>query len=480
MISESRATAVRRVMRQQGAVVVSVNQRVDDTEFDTSIYGSALGVATPRPETVDTLTDACLWVLADVRLKLATSSVFGSSRTGVLHKLFVGAVADWICYDQFGVDTLPQLVRFFHGHRAELERIIDSRDHVAALQAHLEAGATRDFLIALLDLVSTVPLALLLQRCDLPLPNRQPEPTPAIVKFFHPVNRPIQYWMSETIGGTVAFIVYFSPACTYKVCQGCALPDLSSQAKILPHDLIEQTDYVFRTAWTEEELASIRTLVISNNGSVLDEPTFPQSVLLHSIQVAAARMPKLKRISLETRAEFVTPEKLASIAKVIELAGKPDLSFELALGVEVFDKHLRNRVIRKGLSDRAIQALVKSLGEAGGDLRCYMMLKPVPGISDHEAVDDIDQAIRFFDGLSQEYGVAITLHINPTYAAVGTELETAFRDGSFTPPNLDLMIDYLKQASPNHVRLYFGLNDEGLAVEGGSFDRPKMLTPFHG
>ena len=50
---------------------------------------------------------------------------------------------------------------------------------------------------------------------------------------------------------------------------------------------------------------------------------------------------------------------------MIELAGKPDLSFELALGVEVFDKHLRNRVIRKGLSDRAIQALVKSLGEGG-------------------------------------------------------------------------------------------------------------------
>ncbi len=467
-MSRAGLASVRRTLRDCGAKVVFVSEEVAGTELDSARYLAALKDGADWPEKIESITDACLSVLAHVQQRLASTGIFDRRGIPALNELIAGVLADWVCLDRLGIDTLAVVNDHFEARRASLEAMLSPTD-VSILMAHLKAGATRDFFIAALELISPVWPRDLLASAGLDMPNRQPAPTPAIVKFFHPVDRPIQYWTSETVGGTVAFVVYFSPACTYRVCLGCALPDLSSQARIRPYDMIEQTDYVFRQALSEDELDKVRTLVISNNGSVLDEPTFPQSVLLHAIQVAAAKMPRLRRISLETRAEFVTLEQLQSIARVIEMSGSDDLGFELALGVEVFDLDLRNKRMRKGLSNKAIASLAGLLGQTGGWLRCYMMLKSVPGMTDEDAIADIDNARTFFEALAEEHGLDVLLHINPTYAAIGTELERAFKTGAFVPPDLNKMVDYLRRSPTRKVQLHFGLNDEGLATKGGSF-----------
>lgn len=470
-ILPARLNQVRRTLRDLGARVIFVSEDVSNTSFDLDLYEAAILDRAELPDHIATATDACIWVLAHARQRL---SILGlrSDRSGrLLDNLIAASFADWICMERFQVDTLPAIVRQFNDCRESLLEIF-GKFEVNNLSALLKAGATRDFLVSALELISPYSVHELAEAAGLPAPNRTPAPTPAIVKFFHPVNRPIQYWTSPTIGGLVAFVVYFSPACTYRVCLGCALPDLSSQARIRPFDMIEQTDYTFRKAFSEKEMSDVRTLVISNNGSVLDEPTFPQSVLLHAVQVAAARMPALERLSFETRAEFVTREKLESLKTAVELADRPKLKLELSLGVEVFDLELRNKRVRKGLSNRAIAELVKLLAETGIGLRCYMMLKSVPGMTDEDAIADLEQARLFFEDLSKTHPVEITLHVNPTYAAVGTVLETELRNGNFTPPDLTRMVEHLRKIRLGNVRMHFGLNDEGLAAEGGSFINP--------
>ncbi|MEL7452537.1 MAG: hypothetical protein AAGJ50_04105, partial [Pseudomonadota bacterium] len=68
------------------------------------------------------------------------------------------------------------------------------------------------------------------------------------------------------------------------------------------------------------------------------------------------------------------------------------------------------------------------------------------------------------------YEIDVLLHINPTYAAIGTELETAFHENRFSPPDLNAFVSYLRTIAPERVKLHCGLNDEGLAVPGGSFN----------
>ena len=63
------------------------------------------------------------------------------------------------------------------------------------------------------------------------------------------------------------------------------------------------------------------------------------------------------------------------------------------------------------------------------------------------------------------------MHLNPTFVSVGTELDEAFRNGTYLPPQLQTVYEILSAVQLKNVPIYLGLNDEGLAVEGGSFIR---------
>ena len=112
------------------------------------------------------------------------------------------------------------------------------------------------------------------------------------------------------------------------------------------------------------------------------------------------------------------------------------------------------------------------VGQYGYDLKCYFMQKPIPGMTDDEAVDDIQRAIDYLDQVSGRFGVSINMHLNPTFVARGTPLEGAFREGRFLPPRLLDVARAAGHARGKRVSVFLGLFDEGLAVPGGSFIRP--------
>ncbi len=65
------------------------------------------------------------------------------------------------------------------------------------------------------------------------------------------------------------------------------------------------------------------------------------------------------------------------------------------------------------------------------------MLKPVPGITEEEAIEDIHLGINYLSELSCKHGINVNMHLNPTYVSYGTELETEFRKGNYQPPYLE-------------------------------------------
>jgi len=99
------------------------------------------------------------------------------------------------------------------------------------------------------------------------------------------------------------------------------------------------------------------------------------------------------------------------------------------------------------------------------------MQKPVPGMTDEEAIEDIRRAIDYLAETADRQGVAINMHLNPTYVAAKTMLEKALRKKQFTPPRLRDVAEAASHARGKRLSVFIGLSDEGLAVEGGSFIR---------
>jgi len=287
----------------------------------------------------------------------------------------------------------------------------------------------------------------------------------------HDPTRPALCWFQESIEGPVLFVVFYTQACRWSQCVGCNLPARMSARHVGFRSLMAQVDHLFDDPEIRERASQLRKVIVSNNGSVLDEATFSSTALIYLIAKANLHLPHLDVLCLETRVEYVDPPELEFMARALR-EGESPTALELAIGFEAFDDHLRNEVFRKGLNLPQFESLVQTVARHGFRLKCYFMQKPVPQMSDEAAIRDVHAAIDYLSGLARATGVPINLHLNPTYVAFGTPLEASFRRGEYTPPRLPDVARALLRAEGTPITVFAGLSDEGLACEGGSFIRP--------
>ena len=287
----------------------------------------------------------------------------------------------------------------------------------------------------------------------------------------HDPGRPADMWFQESEEGEILFIVFYCQACRWSRCLGCNLPSKMSGKHIGFKSLMAQIDYVFQHPEVSRRYNRLRKVIVSNNGSVLDEKTFSSTALMYLVAKLNLHLPNLSILSLETRVEYVDMEELEFIARALREGDSPT-AFELAVGFEAFDNRVRNAVFDKGLELTIFEKLCEMLASHSFRLKCYFMLKPVPGMSDEEAILDIHQAIDYLSGLAQRHEIKINMHLNPTYVASGTILEDSFRKGEYCPPRLRDVASAASYGQGKAITIFLGLSDEGLACEGGAFIRP--------
>ncbi len=287
----------------------------------------------------------------------------------------------------------------------------------------------------------------------------------------HDVGRPADWWFQESDEGLVLFLVFYTQACRWSLCTGCNLPSVGSQHHIGWRAIIRQTDAALRNAEVAPRLPEIAKVIISNNGSVLDEETFPTTALMYLVVQLSLHLPRLRVVSFETRVEYVDLSELGFLSRAMQERAAP-ADIELAIGFEAFDDEIRNKVFLKGLTLRAFEELLEKIAMPHFRLKCYFMQKPVPGMSDEDAVLDVQAGIDYFDAVSKSHGVPINMHVNPTYVARGTSLAEAYEQGLYAPPLLADVARAVLHGRGKNISIYVGLNDEGLAVDGGSFLRP--------
>jgi radical SAM enzyme (TIGR01210 family) len=286
----------------------------------------------------------------------------------------------------------------------------------------------------------------------------------------HDHSSPWKMWFQESEEGLILFVVFYSQACRWSQCLGCNLPSKMSQEHVSYKQLIHQIDHIFCHPQVVHKQEQIHKVIVSNNGSILDEDTFSSTALMYLLVQLNLKLTNLKVLSLETRAEYVEMAELEFLSRALaESDGETTL--EIAIGFEAFDDHIRNDIFFKGLTLKRLEQLVEEMAPYGFRLKCYFMQKPVPGMTEAEAVADIHAAIDYLGFLSDKYRVPINMHLNPTYVATGTKLEEAFQEGLFSPPLLTNVARAALQARNTPITIFIGLNDEGLAAEGGSFVR---------
>ena len=174
--------------------------------------------------------------------------------------------------------------------------------------------------------------------------------------------------------------------------------------------------------------------------------------------------PRLKLVSLESRAEFVEGWELEGLKQRLGAA-----ALEVAVGYETHDERIRNRVLKKGLSDRRFHDLCALCAEKGVRLKAYVMVKPDVSLSEKEAVDEAVRTLIFIGEIGDRLGLRVTAHLNPTYVARGSQLEKEFRDQGYKPPRLWSVVEIIQRVRCRELPIQVGLETEGLAVEGGLF-----------
>ncbi len=281
---------------------------------------------------------------------------------------------------------------------------------------------------------------------------------------------PADTWFQNPPEGLTLFIVLYTLTCQWSQCLGCNLPSQMSEYHISYKNIIKQIDYVFNHILDDKKKTELKKIILSNNGSVLDEKTFSTTALLYFIAMMNMNCPNIDTLTIETRPEYVDWEELEIIARALKEGDTPS-NLEVAIGFEAYDEIIRNEYFKKGLNLEVFEKFAEKMGKYGFKLKTYFMLKPVPQITEKEAIEDIKNGIDYLDGIAKKYSLYINMHLNPTYVARGTPLEDAFKNGEYGPPRLSDVVEIVKHAEGKDISLYIGLDDEGLAVENGSFIR---------
>lgn len=297
----------------------------------------------------------------------------------------------------------------------------------------------------------------------------------------HNPRLPADYWFQHPPVGLTLFLVLYTRACRWARCLGCNLSATESQFEVPFNDIMKQVDHVFDFLLSPEQKENLKKIILSNNGSVLDEVTYSTTALLYFVAKMNMHCPNISVLTLETRPEYVDIAELEVLHRALQ-EGKTPTNLELAIGFEAFDDKIRNHHFQKGLDIETFESMVKKIAKYGFKLKCYFMLKPVPGLSEEQAIEDIAKGMDYLDSISQKYTIEINMHLNPTYVARGTVLETEFKKGNYRPPKLESIQKAVLAAEQKQISLYVGLNDEGLAVPGGSFNREgeeELLEKLH-
>ncbi|MCX6579062.1 MAG: archaeosine biosynthesis radical SAM protein RaSEA [Candidatus Aminicenantes bacterium] len=259
-------------------------------------------------------------------------------------------------------------------------------------------------------------------------------------------------------GSNRLMIVLKTKGCEYaqKTGGGCTVCGFLNHAEpnITGEEMLDQLDFVLKTF----DLAEVEEIDILTLGSFLNDSEVNPVTRLEII-TRLSEISHLKRVSIESRAEYVTVDKIKQIKEIL---GKGKI-MEFAIGLESSNDYLRNKIIKKGLSKQSFEKTVAKVKEAGVHLLTYLLIKP-PHVSEKEAITDAVESAAYVFHTAGKIGVSARVAFEPVFVCENTHLETLYLQSQYRLLNLWSVVEVIKKAH-DYGCLFIGLSDENLSLE---------------
>ncbi|GBE17219.1 radical SAM superfamily protein [bacterium BMS3Abin15] len=250
-------------------------------------------------------------------------------------------------------------------------------------------------------------------------------------------------------------VSFYTKRCRYGKCTFCAIPSRSSERNVSPDDIKFQIDWVWDKY--KSEIDSFEQFSFGNDGSILDEATFPDNLLDYLID-KINQCKKAQVLSLETRAEYIQEERIKNIIKKF----KGNVT-DVTVGLETQDDEIRNKILNKGLSKELFESKVAILGNLGVRLTSYVMLKPSPYMSEDDGIREAEKTVAYLKETASKNNVDLIIYLCPTYIAKNSDLAKLMYENKYEPPEYASVLRIVEYCHKLKISVYTGLWSEGLA-----------------
>ena len=241
---------------------------------------------------------------------------------------------------------------------------------------------------------------------------------------------PVSVWSEKDVaaGKTVDALVAIlrTGGCWWSRKSGCLMCgyNAGSANGISAQDLVAQ----FGRALERHEGQPF--IKIYTSGSFLDPGEVAPEARDAILEMAGGRA---ERVLVESRPEFVVD---VTLAEALDRVG----SLEVAIGLETADDAVRARCVNKGFMFRDFERACATAGEAGADVRAYLLLKP-PYMTEGRAIEDAVASVGKVAGMCR------TVSVNPMNIQRGTAVEALWRKSLYRPPWLWSLLSVLERGS---------------------------------
>lgn len=219
-------------------------------------------------------------------------------------------------------------------------------------------------------------------------------------------------------------VILRGKGCSWYHKSGCSMCgySINSDSSITQEDIFAQFNSALKN-FKDHKIIKIYT-----SGSFLDE-----NEISKELQIKILKKAKIaKKVIVETRAEYVTEEKLENLKNA-------HIGIEIAIGLESSNDNILKYSINKGFSFEDYVKSAKILNEADIPLKTYLLIKP-PFLAEREAINDAIKSAKDIDKFSQ------TISFNPINIQKGTLVERLWQRGEYSPTWLWSVVKVLKKA----------------------------------
>ena len=252
--------------------------------------------------------------------------------------------------------------------------------------------------------------------------------------------KPVRCWPEKDLmdGKLVdAFVIIFrTRGCSWALSSGCTMCGYFNDSlwdEITDEDLLLQFDKVL-DSYSGEKFVKIFT-----SGSFLDDkevsPNVRNTIFKKLLETA-------DKVSVESRSEYVTKEKLREIKKIFG-----EKTFEVGIGLETANDLIRERCLNKGLTFEDYKIAAENLKKFDFKLKTYVLIKP-PFLSEKKSIDDAIETVEKIKDLTD------TISFNPTNVQRNTLVDYLWKRKQYRPSWLFSVVKVLKEAKKIAPNLY--------------------------